>query len=198
MLNTTDERLVETVIHELVHATVFVDSQPDFNEGAANFVGEEAVVLFYSQPESARLGASPPTSSQSGTSGTGTGLAASSRARVNDDRLIAQAMMSLRDEIAQLYAEGLDAPLRAQKRLVLEASGREQLAALALTSRDADRVSKSARINDACLAIQGTYVADTSRHRAVFEELRRSLPHFIVRLRDAAEQEDPRRAFFAQ
>jgi predicted aminopeptidase len=198
MLDTTDERLFETVIHELVHATVFVNSQPGFNEGVANFIGEEAVVLFYSQ---SALQAAPKNASQD-VQNTGEPLAAapiieSPRRRVDDDRLVAAALMSLRDEIARLYAEDLPEHERATRRDDLEVTGREKLAALALTSRNSLSLSKSARLNDACLAIQGTYVADTPKHRVVLEALDGDLERFVARLRDAATSDDPRERFFA-
>lgn len=180
MLDTTPERLVETVIHELVHANVFVKSQPDFNEGVANFIGEEAVVLFYDKDREVKESQPDP------------------RARVSDDRLIAQAMMSLRDDIAELYAIDLSKPDRQQRRVELESAGRETLAALALSSRSAERLAERARINDACLAIQGTYVADTPRHLEVLAQLDGDLVRFILRLKRAAESDDPRSVFFAR
>lgn len=191
MLDTTEERLFETVVHELVHATVFVRSQPDFNEGVANFIGEEAVVLFYSGHAS--QDATPAT--KNGTSPDRSVV--DPRARVEDDRLIAQTLMSLRDEIAQLYALELPEPERERRREALESTGRKKLASLALNSRRAIPVSEAARINDACLAIQGTYVADTPKHRAVLEALDGDLERFIARLRSAAKSEDPRSSFFA-
>lgn len=191
MLNTTEERLFETVIHELVHATVFVNSQPDFNEGVANFIGEEAVVLFYSQ-------SAAPDAAQAARNGAASdGSTANPRARVDDDRLIARTLMSLRDEIAQLYAMQLPESERETRREALEASGRKKLAGLVLTTRNAVPLSKTARINDACLAGQGTYVADTPGHRAVLEALGGNLERFIARLRSAARSEDPRSSFFA-
>jgi predicted aminopeptidase len=186
MLETADDRLFETVIHELVHATIFVNSQPDFNEGVANFIGEEAAVLFYSRSAAQ---SSPPEGSERSV--------ASPRARVDDDRMIARTLMSLRDEIARLYAMELPKSDREKRREALDVSGREKLAGLALTARSAIRLSQAARINDACLAIQGTYVADTPRHREVLQALDGDLELFVARLRDAAESEDPRASFFA-
>jgi predicted aminopeptidase len=189
MLNTSGPRLFETVIHELVHGTVFVKSQPGFNEGVANFIGEEAVVLFYFQQS--QRAANPSESEAREPSGTDV------RARIDDDRVIALAMMSLRDEIAQLYAEEMSQTERVKQREELEISGREQLAGLELTSRSAQALSKRARINDACLAIQGTYVADTPKFRVVLEALDGDLERFIARLREAANKDDPREYFFA-
>jgi predicted aminopeptidase len=47
MLFASDEAsLVETVIHELAHATVFANGQGAFNEGLATFIGTEGARLF--------------------------------------------------------------------------------------------------------------------------------------------------------
>ncbi len=191
MLRSSEERLVETVIHELVHATVFVKSQPDFNEGVANFIGEEATVLFYTRAAQAVRDNSLVQDDTLVRE-----EAVDPRARVDDDRLIAHALMSLREDIVQLYAMDLPEAGRAMRRDALDSSGRERLANLELTSRSATRLSERARINDACLAIQGTYLADIPEHRALLDTLDGSLARFIERLREAAGHEDPRAAFF--
>ncbi|MCC6276387.1 MAG: aminopeptidase [Oligoflexia bacterium] len=42
-----DEYLVETVIHELTHVTLFLKNGGDFNESLATFVGEKGAEAFY-------------------------------------------------------------------------------------------------------------------------------------------------------
>lgn len=177
MLEGPPDRLFETVVHELVHATVFVKSQPDFNEGAANFIGEEAVVAYYTrQPQ---RGIDP-------------------RTRIEDDRVVSLALMDVRDQVEALYAQDLAADERERRRNEIERAARERLAALPLSSgRDAAQLAERARINDACLAITGTYVADTPKYREVYERLGRDLGGFVARLIQAAEADDPRAAFFA-
>lgn len=46
MLNASPRRIIETVIHESVHATIFIGSNMDFNERLANFVGLEGSLLY--------------------------------------------------------------------------------------------------------------------------------------------------------
>lgn len=47
MLEMRDEALVELIIHELAHATVYISNQTPFNETFANFVGKTGARMFY-------------------------------------------------------------------------------------------------------------------------------------------------------
>ena len=176
MLQGGDGRLVETVIHELVHSTVFLKNQPDFNEGVANFVGQEASVRFFAdQPQRER----------------------ERRAEVSDARRLAAEMLALREAVRDLYErEELPAERERQRRQI-EADSRGRLADLPLETRDAAQLAQRVRLNDACLALRGTYSADTERHAELLGRLEGDLPRFIDRLRRVAEEDDPRTAFFA-
>jgi predicted aminopeptidase len=176
MLAGGEGRVVETVIHELVHATVFVKSQPEFNEGAATFIGEEASIRFYADDADA---------------------AARRRAEVDDGRILAREEMALRDAIEALYARALPDDQRDDARATLEAEARTKLAALPLTTRDPAWLAQHMRLGDACLALSGAYVADGPRHAAVLRALDGDLVRFIDRLRAVADDDDPRAAFFA-
>jgi len=43
------ERIVEVVIHELAHATVYVPGRPEYNEGLANFIGRRGRQAFIAE-----------------------------------------------------------------------------------------------------------------------------------------------------
>lgn len=47
MLNYSEHNLVNTIIHESTHATIFIKSNADFNERLASFVGNKGTELFY-------------------------------------------------------------------------------------------------------------------------------------------------------
>jgi predicted aminopeptidase len=47
MLEMRDEDLVELIIHELAHSTVYINNQTAFNETFANFVGKTGARMFY-------------------------------------------------------------------------------------------------------------------------------------------------------
>lgn len=51
MLNSSDYELVDTIIHETVHATLYIKNSADFNERLAVFLGEKGAELFYLKKE---------------------------------------------------------------------------------------------------------------------------------------------------
>jgi len=53
MLGYSDEDLVNTVIHETVHATLYIKSSADFNERLAVFLGGKGTEMFYLKKEGA-------------------------------------------------------------------------------------------------------------------------------------------------
>ena len=118
MLRGDPGRIVETIVHELVHATVFLPDAADWNEGIATFVGQEASVAWH-----AAAGRSAEAERE--------------RARVEDDRRLAAALLALRQEVAELYAREPAGPGRDTARAAAQARAREAIAALPLTTRNA-------------------------------------------------------------
>lgn len=53
MLNYKEHDLVETIIHEITHSTVFIKNSADFNERLATFVGNQGMLKFYEKKEGA-------------------------------------------------------------------------------------------------------------------------------------------------
>ena len=53
MLRGREAYLVNTIIHESVHATLFIKSEADFNERLATFLGNKGMELFYQKTEGA-------------------------------------------------------------------------------------------------------------------------------------------------
>jgi predicted aminopeptidase len=178
MLRGSDGALVETLIHELVHATVYLASEADFNEGVASFIGEEGSVRFFAETRGADAGARE-------------------RERVLDNRRIADAVLSFRREVEYLYASGAAAGPRSAARMAAETRARASIAELPLKTRSPAQVASQLRLSDACLAIARTYSADIGLYEATLASLGGDLPAFVARLRKAAESEDPRAALLA-
>lgn len=172
MLRSGDISLVETLIHELVHATVFFADAADFNEGIATFIGQEGAVAFFA----AR------------------GSGARARALVEDERRVSEALLALRQAIGKLYAETPPGPERDARRAAFEPETRAELAALPLRELDAAAIARLTRLNDACLSISATYAADVPAYAARLAALGGDLRRFVALTVAAAEAEDPRAA----
>ncbi len=176
MVRQQEPLLVETVFHELLHATVFVAGEADFNEGVAAFVGQEARVRFYAARD------------PSGVQGE------RERRRVTQVRRLRAEILALRRAVATLYATTPDSTTRSARRAALEAETRSRIGALELDDRDSRELSEMLRLNDACLALSGTYHADTPRLEAVLDALDGDLAAFVAAVKRAAGAEDPRAA----
>ncbi len=173
MLRLPEGQLVETLIHELLHVTVFLASRPGFNEGVASFVGEEGRVRFFAASE-------------------GAAAADRERARVSDRRRVRSELLWLRNAVESLYRGERPGDERARLRADLEREARRRLAALPLRDRNPSELAASVRLNDACLALTATYAADTDCYARALEALGGDLSDFVSRVRDAADAEEPR------
>jgi predicted aminopeptidase len=185
MLRADDLKLAETLLHELVHATAYVASDADFNEGVASFIGREAAARYLGEHGLALDERSP------------SELEAEQRGRNVDARLLAEQLRQFRAAVEALYATTAEGREREQRRSALESRTREQLAALPLQRADAAGLAERLPLGDACLALRGTYSDDLERHALLLETLAGDLPAFIDRLSQAAGTEAPRETFFA-
>jgi len=170
MLRHGEHYLVETVIHELVHATVFFADAAEFNEGLATFIGQEGAVRFYARR----------------------GEGDTVRAEVEDDRRVQETLLAIREEIGALYAATGPGPERERRRAAIEAAGRNRLAALPLRVLDAGAIAAAARLNDACLSIAATYAADVPAYARRLADLGGNLASFVALARSVEDAEDPR------
>ncbi len=183
MLRRGPASLVETLFHELVHATAFVPGEADFNEGVAQFIGQQAAIRFFEHE----------TPSTPLTVTDGLPSVERVRASIADRRLVADSLVAFRDRIALLEGD----PDRERKRSRLEQETRRELAALPLQVLEPTEVASRARLSDACLSLRGTYVRDLPRHEQVLTALGGDLTAMIDRLRRWADESRPVEGFFS-
>jgi predicted aminopeptidase len=176
MLKREDGRLIEMLLHEFVHATVFLKSRPAFNEGVAEFIGQEGSVLFLAgDPEASRR----------------------RRQQIEDDEMLNSLLLRFRSQLRDLYANSPDESSRLEKRMRAEAAAREAIGELPLRTRDAHSLARSLPLGDACLALLDTYWSQQGRLKTLLESLDGNLVALIARLRIAAEAEDPEAHFWS-
>ena len=175
MLATGEGRLTETLLHELVHSTLFVESRPNFNEAAASFIGQEASIRFFAaDPQKAER----------------------RREEVEDARRLAGFLLEYREEVRALYAGATGIPEASQLRQDAEQRARDRLRSLPLTHYENAKLADNIALNDACLALRGTYADELPHFATVLDALNGDLPALIHRLRAAAASDDPPTFFF--
>jgi predicted aminopeptidase len=179
MLQPGEGWLVETLLHELVHATAYLGDDPDWSEGVATFVGEEASVRFYQDAQDAPG-------------------AARRRREVDEGRRVDAEILALRGRVAELYAALPGGPEREAQRETLEREARAAIAALPLATRDAARLAADLRLNDACLALAATYTALLPEFAQALDALGGDVAAFVARLRAAADADEPKRALLGE
>jgi predicted aminopeptidase len=175
LLRRGTERFVETLFHELVHATVFFSGDAGLSEGVATFIGQEAAIRFFAEHE-------------------GSGAAEAVRARVADERAIARQLGALRGRVVALYGSPPTAEAVDERREALSKATRAALAALPLRVLDPPMVAAAARLNDACLALAATYETDLDAYAQQLAAREDDLAAFVSAVRAAAESDDPRAA----
>ena len=178
MLRQEPGQLVEVILHELVHATVYLKGHANFNESIASFIGEEGSVLFYEnsyQPERGHR----------------------RRLEIEDARRVDAALLRFRGEVSTLYSSQDNGTSRDEVRRNLEERARKRIRNLPLVTRDPKRLAAVLRMNDACLALAGTYAAELERYAAFFSQIDGDLTALIARLKSVKGSKDPLEAFLA-
>lgn len=163
-------QLVETVFHELVHATLYVDGDSDFNEGLATFIGQEAMLRFYRSEGYENL----------------------ARDTISDSRLLSRRLEKFRGNLKQLYASSTREPELNDKRTELEEGARADIAVLPFNNLDGQQLSRQIKLNDACQAISGTYERDLSKYENILISLGNDLKAFLRMAQEAANETNAR------
>lgn len=167
--------LTEVILHELTHATIYAAGHSDFNEAVATFAGQEAAARFFEA-----------------TQGPDSREALAARQRARDLHKISAVKLEFRNRVAALYTTPFHPAEQAKARARLEAEARAALRALDLEVFDAARVAEHAELNDACLALVGTYHTDVPKYQAQYEALGRDFPAWLDATQNTAKARNHR------
>ncbi|MFK7895907.1 MAG: aminopeptidase [Myxococcota bacterium] len=194
MLKRGAASLVETLLHELVHATAFLPDAADFNESAAQFIGQQAAIRFFTEKRDQALLAIQSAAEDDAQETLPLEIPSGTKVRdaIQDRRAIAAATLRFRTSLEDL--EGV--PDRARRRGEAEDEMRDRLRELPLAVYSGERVAEKARLSDACLALGGTYAEALPDHEALFEALGGDLEAQIQRLVRWSEEERSVESFF--
>jgi predicted aminopeptidase len=174
MLSMSDASLASTVIHELVHGTVYVSGHADFNESLASFVGRTAALQLLEERH-----------------GRGSPPAEEARARFEDETLFDEFIADLYRRLSELYGSERPRGEKLAAREEVFAGAREELKGLVATFRTASfRRLQDLPLNNAVIVAQYRY-GRYDQFRRVFGRVRNSWPAFFAAVSAAASSGDP-------
>lgn len=182
MLRYSDYDLVNLIIHESVHATLYIKSQADFNERLATFIGDIGAELYFKEKE----GAQSPT------------LKAAAAERQDDkafSAFISKEIDLLKAWYPQQNATATEFSELKKNRLaeILSAFERE-LAPKLGNERYRERLRRDldpSRLNNASLLAWKTYLYDMSDFELAFEKMNRDPLRFIEFAKSLEKSKDP-------
>ncbi len=180
MLSYNDHDLVDTLIHELFHATVFIKDATDFNERLANFVGNKGAIEFYKQHE----GENSPTVQKIIT-------------EMHDDLLFSQFITAEVKDLEKWYKEKSASPIAEGDRVE-----RLKLIQKRFAENVRPQISpffrkdfETAELNNAKLLLFKLYDNDPAQLEAVYKKFDQNLPKFIEFLKTIQSEEDLKKEF---
>lgn len=169
MLEGSDARIAEVVLHEMLHGTMYLAGRSDWNESIATFVGVRGAAAFFAGrgqgQEAARV-------------------FAEARAIEEQQAAFAAFIEPFIRELEALYAE----PLSRAEKLARREPIFERIHAAFLArfppppGKGPGRLGRGA-INNAVLAGYAVYHRDTPEHRRIFDKLGGDLPALVALIR---------------
>ncbi len=175
MLRYGDTALVEVILHEMVHRTIFVKDQGAFNEGVATFVGEKGMETFFRS----RGGLDP-------------GQVEAMQQKREAKRLFQETMFDLADRLRLLYsAEGEDGDKLAARDRIFDDAKAAFRKALELLGSTRYRGVLREDWNNALLVSYLTYHQDPDLWEALYDRFGRDLTATVDWLKHLKGEKDP-------
>ena len=175
MLGADEHNLVNVIIHESTHATLYIKSQAEFNERLATFVAQVGTKLFYEAREGA-------------TSVTNQKIQNENLDELEFSKFISESNRKLKDWY-QHQPHPIDEGLRQKQFALIKTEFTEQIAPRLKTKAYA-RFAES-NLNNAILLYYQTYVYDLSDFERLFRHFKNHLPSFLAYCRSLEKSADP-------
>lgn len=176
MLQYKDYDLVNTIIHETVHATLYIKHEADFNERMAVFLGNKGAEMFYLQQE----GPSSPT-------------LATVKNENGDDKLFSS-WLSVKLKALELWYEKLpkdqqiEEQRQAQFKQLQEDFKKELLPQL---KSESYKKFQDIKLNNARLLVYRTYMQDLGDFEKLYEKVGGDFKKFVEECKSLEKEKDP-------
>ncbi len=177
-----DHDLVNTVIHETVHTTLYIKNSADFNERLAVFIGNKGTEMFYQQKE----GLNSPTLLQI-------------KNENDDDKIFSNFISPEINDLENWYKENNNASISSenseleQKRIDRLATIQEKFKNNILPQLKSDSYQSFSKnkLNNAKLLIYKTYNQDLADFESLFQKANQDIPTFIELCKQFEESDNP-------
>jgi len=177
MRNYPAGRLADLIIHELVHATVFIKGQVKFNEELAEFIGSEGARLYVE--------------SRYGTDSEKYRESFSSDGEYKNYVAFIQELIA---ELDKLYSSEVDRETKLKEKETIIFAAKERFNAEYETrfSTDNYRGFSSLPVNNAYLELYRIYHAQDNFYSNLYESSGKNLPAFVAAAKTITKKGDPR------
>ncbi len=178
MLDGSDARIVEVVLHEMTHATVYLAGHSEWNESLATVVGNEGAAQFFAARGDASAAAE---------------LVAESRQHELDQEKFARYLEPVVRSLEELYAStALTRAQKLEKRETIFAAARQEFLRQFPPQPGHTSVFVSTPLNNAVLLSFAVYHRTTPEHHALLRLLGGNLRAFVALCKHAVEDKaDP-------
>lgn len=183
MLQYQEHDLVETIIHEITHATVYIKNSSDFNERLATFVGNEGMIQFYEKKE----GVNSPTVK----------LAKKEMADLKIfSRFLSEEIPNLKNFYQAKEFSSLkdDEKKVAKQKKINQIKDDFKVKVLPKLQTDTYKNFPNVDLNNARILSYQTYIQDLSLFEKVFEKKNKSVQDFMEVMKSFKSSENPEQA----
>ncbi|MBK7844749.1 MAG: aminopeptidase [Bdellovibrionales bacterium] len=176
MMNYSDHDLVNLIIHETVHTTLYIKSQAEFNEQLASFIGNIGTELFYRAKEGSNSQTLELISRQS-----------------HDEKIFSDFISQEIDELTKWYQTQQSSLNTDAKKIRLEQINERFKSNILPKMKTAHfRFFSQQELNNAKLLALKTYVYDLSVFERVFDKLNRNFSDFLKLCKSLEKERDPK------
>lgn len=183
MLKYKEHDLVETIIHEITHATIYIKSSADFNERLATFVGNVGMIQFYEKKE----GPNSPTVTVA-------------KKEMSDLKLFSQFLSEEIPKIKSFYLEKKFLDLNDSEKKIAKQNQINQMKEnfkikiLPKLNTETYKSFLQVDLNNARLLSYQTYIQDLSLFEKVFERKNKSIQDFLEVMKSFRTSKNPEQA----
>jgi Predicted aminopeptidase len=176
MLRYKDHDLVNTIIHETVHATLYIKHEADFNERLAMFLGNKGTEIFYIKEEGLESATVKMIQNEN-----------------HDDKLFSEFISRELKDLAKWYKELPASEHNEEKRQARIALIQEKFKSEVLPGLKSENYKKFAEkpLNNAHLLVFKTYVSDLNDFEQLYQLVGQDFSKFIEACKALEDSKNP-------